>query len=101
MRPSKAAKMPARATSRRIPLTIALDPQNHAFIESCVSLKEFDSVDQFFDAALACYRKHLHALSAYTEDRSHKGYTRSEILASIECETLITRSVLPRSLRRR
>jgi hypothetical protein len=47
--------MLARTTSRRIPLTIALDPQNHAFIESCVSLKEFDSVDQFFDAALACY----------------------------------------------
>jgi hypothetical protein len=37
--------------SRRIPLTITLDPENYAFIESCVSLKEFDSVDKFFDAA--------------------------------------------------
>jgi hypothetical protein len=86
---------------RRIPLTITLNPENYAFIESCVSLKEFDSVDKFFDAALAFYSRHLLALQAYAEQQSHKGYSRSEILESIECETLVTRTVEPRPQRRR
>src|ERR1700691_2473725 len=90
-----------KSGSRRIPLTITLDPDNYAFIESCVSLKEFDSVDKFFDAALAFYCRHLRALQAYAEQQSHKGYSRSEILESIECETLVTRPVAPRPQRRR
>ncbi len=97
MRPSKSTRM----SSRRIPLTVTLDPENYAFIESCVSLKEFDSVDKFFDAALAYYRRHVHALHAYTEGQSHKGLSRSEILESIECETLVTKIVEPRAMRRR
>jgi hypothetical protein len=97
MRPQKSTKL----LSRRIPLTITLDPDYYAFIESCVSLNEFDSVDKFFDAALTFYRRHLHALHAYAEDQSHKGLTRSEILESIECETLVTKVAASRSLRRR
>jgi hypothetical protein len=100
MRSIKTARNDGRRASRRIPLTITLDPDNLAFIESCVSLKEFDSVDKLFDAALACYRKYLHALNAYAEDQSHKGLSRAEILESIECETLVTKAV-PRALRRR
>ncbi len=96
MRPQK-----SRVPSRRIPITITLDPENYAFIESCVSLKEFDSVDKFFDAALAFYGRHLHAIHAYAEDQSHKGLSRSEILESIECETLVTRIVAARPMRRR
>jgi hypothetical protein len=97
MRSQKSAK----TGSQRIPLTITLNPENYAFIESCVSLKEFDSVDKFFDAALAFYGRHLSALHAYAEQQSHKGYSRSEILESIECETLVTRTVAPRQQRRR
>jgi hypothetical protein len=97
MRSQKSAK----TGSQRIPLTITLNPENYAFIESCVSLKEFDSVDKFFDAALAFYGRHLSALHAYAEQQSHKGYTRSEILESIECETVVTRTVAPRQQRRR
>jgi hypothetical protein len=97
MRSQKSAK----AGPRRIPLTITLDPENYAFIESCVSLKEFDSVDKLFAAALAVYRRHLRALHAYAEQQSHKGYSRAEILESIECETVVTRSVAPRPQRRR
>jgi|HubBroStandDraft_3_1064219.scaffolds.fasta_scaffold964718_1 hypothetical protein len=92
---------PTKSGPRRIPLTITLNPENYAFIESCVSLKEFDSVDKFFDAALAFYSRHLLALQAYAEQQSHKGYSRSEILESIECETLVTRTVSPRPQRRR
>jgi hypothetical protein len=96
MRPKKSTN-PA---SRRIPLTIMVDPDSYAFIESCIPLKEFDSVDKFFDAALAFYRKHLEALRTYAEDQSHKGLSRSEILESIECETVVTR-VVARPTRRR
>lgn len=83
----------ARSGARRIPLTITLAARDLAFIESCVSLKQFDSVDRFFAAALAHYRKHLQVLNAYAEDQEHKSLSREEILASIECETVITRRV--------
>ena len=97
MRRRKSEKL----ADRRVPLTITLDLDNYALIESCVALKEFDSVDKFFDAALTVYRRHLHALHAYAEDQSHKGLSRSEILDSIECETLVTKVVAQRALRRR
>jgi hypothetical protein len=100
MRSSRSAGHGARRAPRRIPITITLDQDNHAFIESCVALKQFDSVDELFDAALAFYRRHVHALNAYAEEQSHKGYSRAEVLESIECETLITKAVSPRSLRR-
>ena len=100
MRLLKAAKTGA-PKAKRIPLTITLDAENYAFIESCVSLKEFDSVDKLFNAALVVYRRHLQALNRYAEEQSHKGYSRAEILASIECETLVTKVVLPRQVRRR
>jgi hypothetical protein len=78
---------------RRIPLTITLDPSDFAFIESCVSLREFRSVDELFDAALAHYQRHLAALKAYADDQRSKGLTRTEILESIQLETLVTRTV--------
>lgn len=78
---------------RRIPLTITLDPRDFSFIESCVELREFRSVDELFDASLAFYRRHLEALKAYAEDQGSKGYTRAEILESIELETLVTKAV--------
>jgi hypothetical protein len=95
MRSPKATKREDPNASRRIPLTIAVRPDHLAFIESCVSLKEFESVDQLFDAALAWYRKHVHAVNAYTDEQMHKGYSRDEILESIECETVVTMAVPP------
>jgi hypothetical protein len=97
MRPQKSTRL----ASRRVPLTITLDQANYDLIESCVSLKEFESIDAFFDAALKSYRRHLHALHAYTEDQSHKGLSRSEILESIQCETVLTKVVASRQVRRR
>jgi hypothetical protein len=85
---------------RRIPLTIMLNPENQEFVDACVDLKEFDSVDKVFDAAIACYRQHIHALKAYSEQQSLKGYSRSEIWGSIEWETLVIKA-LPRRTRRR
>jgi len=64
-----------------------------AFIESCVSLKQFDSVDKLFAAALAHYRRHVQVLNTYAEDQEHKGLSRAEILASIQCETVVTKPI--------
>jgi hypothetical protein len=86
---------PAHRSAQRIPLTITLSARDLAFIESCVSLKEFNSVDQFFAAALAYYRRHVHALNTYAEDQAHKGLTRAEILGSVQCETVVTKLVEP------
>jgi hypothetical protein len=82
-----------RVGPRRIPLTITLNPRDLAFIESCVSLKQFDSVDTFFAAALGHYRKHVQMLNAYADDQEHKGLSRAEILASIKCETVVTKTI--------
>jgi len=100
MRSSRSARVGTRKAQQRIPITITLEQDTHAFIESCVSLKQFDSVDELFDAALAFYRKHVRALNAYAEEQSHKGYSRAEVLQSIECETLITKSLSARPARR-
>ena len=85
--------MKAKKRTRRIPLTITLDPGDFAFIESCVELREFRSVDELFDASLSFYRRHLQAIQAYADDQGSRGYSRAEILESIELETLITRAV--------
>jgi hypothetical protein len=97
---SQRSRVRGRKAPRRIPITIALEPDHHAFIESCVSLKQFGSVDELFGAAMTFYRRHVHALSAYAEEQFLKGYSRAEILESIECETLVTKSLSARALRR-
>jgi hypothetical protein len=104
LRSARLARDGASAAARRVPLTITVTADHLAFIESCVSLKEFNSVDQLFDAALALYRRHVQALNAYADEQSHRGYSREEILASIECETVVTRTTDPggnRNARRR
>lgn len=85
--------MKPRRRKSRIPLTITLDPRDFSFIESCVELREFRSVDELFDASLAFYRRHLEAIKAYADDQGSKGYSRAEILEAIEMETLITKTV--------
>ena len=85
--------MKAKQRKRRIPLTITLDPGDFAFIEACVELREFRSIDDLFDASLSFYRRHLQAIQAYADDQDSRGYSRAEILESIELETLITRAV--------
>jgi len=93
--------MRARTMARRIPLTVTLEPEHYAFVESCVSLNEFESIDEIFAAALVLYRRHIKALQAYAEDQSHKGYSRSELMASIECETVVTKRPRGRKSRQR
>jgi hypothetical protein len=89
MREPRLSGLP-KGAQQRIPITVTLDPDHYAFLESCVELREFDSVDDIFAAALVLYRKHVKALEAYAEEQSHKGYTRAELLACIECETFVT-----------
>lgn len=101
MRDPRPVRLPRGTQSRRIALTVTLDPDHYAFVESCVDLKEFESVDEIFAAALVLYRRHIKALEAYAEEQSHKGYTRAELLASIECETFVTTRPKIRRVRQR
>ena len=81
-------------------MTIALSEEEFRFIEECVSLKEFRSVDELFGATLSFYRKHLEAIKEYAEDQIAQGYSRAEMLESIEIETLITRAAARRRRKR-
>lgn len=99
MQSVRSSRISVARRPRRIPITITLDPRDLAFIDNCVSLKQFDSVDKLFEAALGLYRKHLNALAAYAEDQVHKGYSFKELLESIECETVVTRRVASRAAR--
>jgi hypothetical protein len=80
-----------RADRQRLPLTITLDPATYSFVEECARLKQFRSIDEFFEAALANFRQHVRALDAYLELEEAKGKTLEEILRSTQCEIVFTR----------
>ncbi|HEY0685036.1 MAG TPA: hypothetical protein VGD45_22040 [Steroidobacter sp.] len=81
-------------------MTITLCEDEFKFIDECVALKEFRSVDELFGASLSFYRKHLEAIKEYAEDQLAKGHSRAEILETIEIETVITRAVASRRRKR-
>ncbi len=92
--PQELADVPlrrGRTRLARVPLTITLDVATYGFVESCAALKHFDSLDQFFDAALTIFERHIRALSAYVELQEAKGLSRDEIMRSAEWEILFTR----------
>jgi hypothetical protein len=80
-----------RADRQRLPLTITLDPATYTFVEDCARLKQFRSVDEFFEAALANFRQHVKALDAYLELEEAKGHTIEEVMRSVRCEIVVTR----------
>jgi hypothetical protein len=87
-------KAPTRTANRsalRVPLTITLSPHSYRFVESCAQSKECRSVDDLFEAALMFYERHTHALRAYTEMQMDKGFTREEVLRSVQLEFVFTR----------
>jgi hypothetical protein len=76
-------------------LTITLSPHGHRFVEACAQSKEFRSVDDLFEAALMFYQRQAHALRAYTEMQMDKGFTREEVLQSVQLEFVFTRPQRP------
>ena len=80
-----------RADRQRLPLTITLDPETFRFVEECAHLKQFRTVDEFFEAALANFRQHVRAVDAYLELEEAKGRTFEEVMRSTECEIVFTR----------
>ena len=86
----KATKI-RRADRKRLPLTITLDPETYSFVEDCARLKQFRSVDEFFEAALANFRQHVRALESYLELEEAKGRTLEDIMQSTNCEIVFTR----------
>jgi hypothetical protein len=79
------------AERQRLPLTITLDAATFHFVEECARLKQFRSVDEFFDAALANYRQHVRAVDAYLELEAAKGRSFEEVMRSTQCEIVFTR----------
>ncbi|MBL8267486.1 hypothetical protein [Steroidobacter sp.] len=86
---------------RHLALTIVLSAKEFQFIDDCVALKEFRSVDELFGASLSFYRKHLEAIQEYAEDQLARGHSRAEILERIEIETVITKAAHSRRRRKR
>lgn len=80
-----------RVRESRMPLTITLDPATYEFVEACAARKEFRSIDDFFEAALAIFKHHLDALSAYVEIQEAKGMSLDEIKSSTQYEIVFTR----------
>lgn len=80
-----------RIDRQRLPLTITLEPGTFEFVEECARLKQFRSVDEFFEAALANYRQHVRAVDAYLELEAAKGRTFEEAMSSSRCEIVFTR----------
>ena len=80
-----------RTDRQRLPLTITLDPETYSFVEDCARLKQFRSIDEFFEAALTNFRQHVRALDAYLELEEAKGKTLEEIMRSTQCEIVFTR----------
>lgn len=81
-RPDKAA---------RVPLTIALDRQRYEFVLEVAKLREFRSLDDFFEAALGVYERHLHAAQEYMDLQEAKGLSRDEAFEALQCEIVFTR----------
>lgn len=84
----------SRRVSRiRLPLTITLDPSMMQFVEQCAEQRRFRSVDEFFDAALKVFRRHVEAVNAYVELEEAKGHSFEDVLGSTECEIVFTRPI--------
>lgn len=82
-----------RVSRIRLPLTITLDPSMMQFVEQCAEQRRFRSVDEFFDAALKTFRRHVEAVNAYVELEEDKGHSFEEVLGSTECEIVFTRPI--------
>ena len=80
-----------RADRQQLPLTITLDPETFRFVEECARLRQFRSIDDFFEAALANFRRHVKAVDAYLELEEAKGRTFEDVMRSTECEIVFTR----------
>lgn len=82
---------PARSLRHsRVPITITLSPGTYDFVESCAARREFRSLDDFFEAALAIFGHHLEALTQYIELQETKGLTLDEIKSSTQYEIVFT-----------
>lgn len=77
--------------SARVPLTIGLDRQRYEFVLQVAKLREFRSLDDFFEAALSVYERHLLAAQEYVAMQEANGLTRDEAIEAVQCEIVFTR----------
>lgn len=82
---------PRQDRGQRVPLTIALDKRRYEFVLRVAKLREFRSLDDFFEAALSVYERHLLAAQEYIELQESKGLSRDEAIEAVQCEIVFTR----------
>lgn len=75
----------------RVPLTITLDKQRYEFVLQVAKLREFRSLDDFFETALSVYERHLQAAQEYMDLQEAKGLSRDEAFQALRCEIVFTR----------
>ncbi len=75
----------------RVPLTITLDKQRYEFVLQAAKLREFRSLDDFFETALSVYERHLQAAQEYMDLQEAKGLSRDEAFEALQCEIVFTR----------
>ena len=81
-----------RVDRQRLPLTITLEPETFRFVEECAQLRQFRSIDDFFEAVLANYRQHVKAVDAFLELEEAKGRSFEDVMSSTRCEIVFTRA---------
>lgn len=72
--------------SRR-PLTITLDPELHAFMQTCVGSDD-EARDQFFDMAVRVFRRHLWELSEFVEREEARGLSVEKVIEQVSWEVV-------------
>ena len=75
----------------RVPLTITLDRRRYDFVLQVAKLREFRSLDDFFESALGVYERHLQAAQEYMALQEAKGLSRDEAFEALQCEIVFTR----------
>jgi hypothetical protein len=81
----------SRNRHSRVALTITLKPTTYDFVESCGQRRQFSSVDDLFEAALAIYKNHLEAVNAYVELESARGNNIDDAMRRATPEIVFTR----------
>jgi hypothetical protein len=76
----------------RIPLTITLNQDRYEFVVAAAASREFRSLDEFFEAALKVYERHMSTVQEYLELQEAKGLTRDEAMCAAQCEIVFTRT---------
>ena len=73
----------------RIPMTICLDPEKHAFVERCVETANCGSMDVIIEFALSVLQKHQRARRALILRSVVEGGRYSDIMRALDDDLVL------------